>query len=41
VFAARGESASQYMLRVRSEVQRLHDENAHRVLTGGRGSARP
>jgi 1-acyl-sn-glycerol-3-phosphate acyltransferase len=38
VFAARGESPSDYMLRVRSEVMRLHEEYAHTVLTG-RGPA--
>jgi 1-acyl-sn-glycerol-3-phosphate acyltransferase len=36
VFAARGESPSDYMLRLRGEIQRLHDENVHRVLTGRR-----
>jgi 1-acyl-sn-glycerol-3-phosphate acyltransferase len=36
VFAAAGESAGDYMRRVRGEVQRLHDEHAHAVLTRGR-----
>jgi 1-acyl-sn-glycerol-3-phosphate acyltransferase len=36
VFAGRGESPAEYMRRVRGEVQRLHDENEHRVLTGRR-----
>ncbi len=35
VFASAGESASDYMLRVRREVLRLHDENAPAVLTVG------
>ena len=38
VFAATGESPADYMRRVRGEVQRLHDENEHRVLTGRRPS---
>jgi hypothetical protein len=36
VFARSGETPSEYMRRVRGEVQRLHDENEHRVLTGRR-----
>jgi 1-acyl-sn-glycerol-3-phosphate acyltransferase len=36
VFAEAGETASDYMRRVRGEVQRLHDEHAHAVLTRGR-----
>ncbi len=36
VFAEAGESPSDYMRRVRGEVQRLHDEHAHAVLSRGR-----
>ena len=36
VFANAGETPSQYMSRVRTEVQRLHDEHAHAVLSRGR-----
>lgn len=36
VFAQAGESPSEYMRRVRGEVQRLHDEHAHAVLSRGR-----
>lgn len=36
VFANAGESPSDYMRRVRGEVQRLHDEHAHAVLTSTR-----
>jgi 1-acyl-sn-glycerol-3-phosphate acyltransferase len=38
VFAQAGESANDYMRRVRGEVQRLHDEHAHAVLSRGRAS---
>lgn len=36
VFAKAGETPSDYMSRVRGEVQRLHDEHAHAVLSRGR-----
>lgn len=36
VFALDGESATDYMRRVRGEVQRLHDEHVHVVLAGRR-----
>jgi 1-acyl-sn-glycerol-3-phosphate acyltransferase len=36
VYAHAGENASDYMSRVRGEVQRLHDEHAHAVLSRGR-----
>ncbi len=36
VFAQAGESPAEYMRRVRGEVQRLHDEHAHAVLSRGR-----
>jgi 1-acyl-sn-glycerol-3-phosphate acyltransferase len=36
VFANAGESPNDYMRRVRGEVQRLHDEHAHAVLSRGR-----
>jgi 1-acyl-sn-glycerol-3-phosphate acyltransferase len=36
VFARAGESPTEYMRRVRGEVQRLHDEHAHAVLSRGR-----
>lgn len=36
VFALAGEGPADYMRRVRGEVQRLHDEHAHAVLSGGR-----
>ena len=36
VFAQAGESANDYMRRVRGEVQRLYDEHAHTVLSAGR-----
>jgi 1-acyl-sn-glycerol-3-phosphate acyltransferase len=36
VFARAGETPSDYMRRVRGEVQRLHDEHAHAVLSRGR-----
>jgi 1-acyl-sn-glycerol-3-phosphate acyltransferase len=36
LFAEAGESPSDYMRRVRGEVQRLHDEHAHAVLSSGR-----
>jgi 1-acyl-sn-glycerol-3-phosphate acyltransferase len=36
VFAEAGETPSDYMRRVRGEVQRLHDEHAHAVLSRGR-----
>ena len=36
VFAKAGESPTEYMRRVRGEVQRLHDEHAHAVLSRGR-----
>lgn len=36
LFAEAGESPSQYMRRVRGEVQRLHDEHAPAVLSRGR-----
>jgi 1-acyl-sn-glycerol-3-phosphate acyltransferase len=36
VFAQAGETPTEYMRRVRGEVQRLHDEHAHAVLTKGR-----
>jgi 1-acyl-sn-glycerol-3-phosphate acyltransferase len=35
VFARAGETPSDYMRRVRGEVQRLHDEHAHAVLSRG------
>lgn len=38
VFAEAGETANDYMRRVRGEVQRLHDEHAHAVLSRGRAS---
>lgn len=40
VVALRGETPAQYMVRVRTEVVRLHEEHAHRVLTGGRAGRR-
>lgn len=36
VFAQAGESPTDYMRRVRREVQRLHDEHVHAVLAPGR-----
>jgi 1-acyl-sn-glycerol-3-phosphate acyltransferase len=36
LFAQAGETAPDYMRRVRGEVQRLHDEHAHAVLSRGR-----
>ena len=36
VFANKGETPNDYMRRVRGEVQRLHDEHAHAVLSRGR-----
>ena len=36
LFAKAGETAPDYMRRVRGEVQRLHDEHAHAVLSRGR-----
>ena len=36
VFAQVGETAPEYMRRVRREVQRLHDEHVHAVLAPGR-----
>ncbi|WP_375389442.1 lysophospholipid acyltransferase family protein [uncultured Amnibacterium sp.] len=39
VFAIAGETASEYMRRVRGEVQRLHDEHAHAVLSTGRSTS--
>ena len=39
VFAEAGESPSDYMRRVRGEVQRLHDEHAHAVLSRGRATS--
>lgn len=38
VFAEAGESAADYMKRVRGEVQRLHDEHAAAVLRHGSGA---
>jgi 1-acyl-sn-glycerol-3-phosphate acyltransferase len=38
VFAEADETPAQYMSRVRGEVQRLHDEHAHAVLSRGRAS---
>jgi 1-acyl-sn-glycerol-3-phosphate acyltransferase len=36
LYATEGETASDYMRRLRGEVQRLHDEHAHAVLSPGR-----
>ncbi len=38
VFTAKGENPTDYMRRVRTEVQRLHDEHVHAVLSRGRSS---